>query len=566
MLAFTASTLIALAGAIAVNAQAPAEGWDYIVIGAGASGIPNAVRLAERGNKVLLLERGGPSLYDSGGRFQIADWMKGYNLTSFDVWSMTPMAGVSRGDPAEPVYCNQPVELAACILGGGTAVNAGQHFRPPNRYWNKYYPEGWKAVDMFEANEEVSRRVPATSVTSTDGQEYHIEIYPVLSNIFKGMNFTEVVLENEWDKKEKVFGRDVFYTYKGQRGGPLRGYYLDRPKNEFLTLQMHTKVDNLIRENGVITGINATFNGQRIIYKAKAVVLAAGVFGTSPLLFNSGIGPKDQLELAATLGFNNYSPDTWIESPVGKGVYDNPTITVQIDHPAAQIYNASDVYWNPQDPMKTQLLVNRTGAYTFYGRVLVMFWDIPVGDTVINAQAICSPSSTVDKRINCPWYVGEGIFSNADVVYTPQGRINWRGNPYFSDPQGLDITAAAISLRDFLAAGKATDPDFKVVLPDPSKFDITNVDSLKAYINSTRTGNNHWQGSTKLGTDDGTKGGNAVVDTNCKVYGTDNLYITDAGIAPRMTTGNPVWMIQVFGEKCAERIHESRKAYPKSVA
>ncbi|KAI8804633.1 hypothetical protein BJ742DRAFT_741951 [Cladochytrium replicatum] len=550
MIGITGSVVILLIIISSASAGVSAHQWDYIVIGAGASGIPNAIRLAERRNRVLLLERGGPSLYDSGGLMFQADWMKGSPLTSFDVWSIFSVAGTTRGNTSDPVYCSQSVESAACILGGGTAVNAGQHFRPPERYWDKYFPDGWKAKDMRRANDEVSKRVPASRFTSPDEKEYHIEVYPILSQIFKGMDFTEVDMVEEWNRKEKVFGRDVFSTVRGQRGGPLRGYYLDLPPNKYLTLQMNTKVNHLVREGGHIVGVNATYKRKWKIYKAKAVILAAGVFNTAALMFNSGIGPKDQLELATKLGWNNYDPKDWIDLPVGKGVYDNPTIPVQINHTDTQIYNTTD---------KTELLTTRTGPYTFYGRVLVMFWDIPVGNTVIGAQTICSPSASVDKRFSCPWYVGEGISSNADVIYTPAGRIHWRGNPYFSDPGGLDITAAATSLRGFLVAGTKFDPKFKVVAPDPNKYDITSIESLKTYVNSTRTGNNHWQGSTKLGTDDGTKGGESVVDVDCKLYGTDNLYITDAGIAPRMTTANPVYMVQVFGEKCAERIHRSRR-------
>jgi cellobiose dehydrogenase (acceptor) len=34
---------------------------------------------------------------------------------------------------------------------------------------------------------------------------------------------------------------------------------------------------------------------------------------------------------------------------------------------------------------------------------------------------------------------------------------------------------------------------------------------------------NHWVGTAKMGTDSGLSGGTSVVDTNTKVYGTDNV-------------------------------------------
>jgi len=66
---------------------------------------------------------------------------------------------------------------------------------------------------------------------------------------------------------------------------------------------------------------------------------------------------------------------------------------------------------------------------------------------------------------------------------------------------------------------------------------------------------NHWMGTAKLGTDDGRKnGGTAVVDTNTKVYGTDNLFVVDASIFPGMTTGNPSAAIVIAAEQAAQKI------------
>jgi cellobiose dehydrogenase (acceptor) len=49
-------------------------------------------------------------------------------------------------------------------------------------------------------------------------------------------------------------------------------------------------------------------------------------------------------------------------------------------------------------------------------------------------------------------------------------------------------------------------------------------DFVAAYPNSVsaRTAN-HWVGTAKMGTDSGLNGGTSVVDTNTKVYGTDNV-------------------------------------------
>lgn len=57
-----------------------------------------------------------------------------------------------------------------------------------------------------------------------------------------------------------------------------------------------------------------------------------------------------------------------------------------------------------------------------------------------------------------------------------------------------------------------------------------------------------------MGTDDGRSGGTAVVDTNTRVYGTDNLYVVDASIFPGVPTTNPTAYIVVAAEHAAAKI------------
>lgn len=65
---------------------------------------------------------------------------------------------------------------------------------------------------------------------------------------------------------------------------------------------------------------------------------------------------------------------------------------------------------------------------------------------------------------------------------------------------------------------------------------------------------NHWIGTNKMGTSDGRDGGDSVVDTNTKVYGTDNLFVVDASIFPGMVTTNPSSYIIIASEHASEKI------------
>lgn len=65
---------------------------------------------------------------------------------------------------------------------------------------------------------------------------------------------------------------------------------------------------------------------------------------------------------------------------------------------------------------------------------------------------------------------------------------------------------------------------------------------------------NHWIGTNKMGTKDGRDGGDAVVDTNTKVYGTDNLFVVDASIFPGMVTTNPSSYVVTVAEHASQKI------------
>jgi choline dehydrogenase len=51
----------------------------------------------------------------------------------------------------------------------------------------------------------------------------------------------------------------------------------------------------------------------------------------------------------------------------------------------------------------------------------------------------------------------------------------------------------------------------------------------------------------------------AVVDSNLKVYGIDNLRIADGSIMPRVTTGNTMAPCVVIGERAAEVLKAMHK-------
>lgn len=94
--------------------------YDYVVVGGGAAGIPIADKLSESGASVLLIEKGPPSTSRWGGTLG-PDWLEGKNLTRFDVPGLCNEIWVNSAG----IACGDTDQMEGCVLGGGTAVNAG---------------------------------------------------------------------------------------------------------------------------------------------------------------------------------------------------------------------------------------------------------------------------------------------------------------------------------------------------------------------------------------------------------------------------------------------------------
>lgn len=108
------------AACASVPTGSAAKTYEYIIVGGGAGGIPMADRLSAAGHSVLLIEKGPPSTGRWGGTMK-PDWLIGTNLTRFDV----PGLCNQIWHDSTGIACQDTDQMAGCVLGGGTAVNAG---------------------------------------------------------------------------------------------------------------------------------------------------------------------------------------------------------------------------------------------------------------------------------------------------------------------------------------------------------------------------------------------------------------------------------------------------------
>lgn len=326
--------------------------YDYVVIGGGAGGLPVADRLSEAGHKVLLIEKGPPSSGRWGGDRK-PDWLEGTNLTRYDVPGLCNQIWVDNVG----IACTDTDQMAGCVLGGGTAINAGLWWRPNPVDWDYNFPDGWKAKDMATAEQRVFGRIPGTLVPSQDGKLYRDEGYNIISGGLKAGGWTQVDALKEPGKKTKTFTHTPYMFSNGERGGPMATYLVSANKRDNFEFWTGTQVRRIVREGGHATELQVEpyISGGKVgtvklTPQTGRVILSAGTFGSAKLLLRSGIGPDDQLKIvqgSAKDGDTMIDEEDWINLPVGYNLEDHTNTDTVVTHPDVVFYDFYKAYTDP---------------------------------------------------------------------------------------------------------------------------------------------------------------------------------------------------------------------------
>lgn len=537
--------------------------YDYIVVGSGAGGIPLADRLSEAGHKVLLIEKGPPSTGRWGGTLKPA-WLNGTSLTRFDV------PGLCNQIWADPVgvACTDVDQMAGCVLGGGTAVNAGLWWKPHPDDWDTNFPAGWQSKDLAAATERVFSRIPGTITPSMDGKRYLSQGFDVLGGSLQAAGWEYIIPNNNPEKKNRTIGHSTFMYSGGERGGPLATYLVTASGRKGFTLWTNTVAKRVVRTGGHVTGVEVECNrgGHAGIVSVTPatgrVILSAGTFGSAKLLFRSGIGPTDQLNIVknSTDGPTMISPDQWINLPVGYNLNDHVGTDVEIAHPDVVFYDYYGAWTKPIASDSETYLANRTGPFAQAApNIGPIFWEIIKGRDGINRHLHWQArvEGTLNTSMTVTQYLGTGSVSRGRMTITRQLNTLVSTPPYLRNEH--DKEAVVLGLISFQESLK-TVAGLSWITPGSNVTAEQFVNSVPAI--PSRRGSNHWTGTAKIGTDDGRTGGTSVVDLNTKVYGTDNLFVVDASIFPGMITANPSAAIVIVAEHAAEKI----LALPSTVA
>ncbi|KXT01440.1 hypothetical protein AC578_9541 [Pseudocercospora eumusae] len=549
------ATATSTAAVCANNTSITSQTWDYIVVGSGAGGIPIADKLSESGAAVLLIEKGPPSSGRWGGTMRPA-WLEGSNLTRFDVPGLDNEIWVDSAG----IACTDVGVMAGCVVGGGTAVNAGLWWKANPSDFDVDFPKGWKSSDMEAAIERTFERVPFTACPSMDDIIYQPEGYNVVAGALAASGWDNVTADLVPAQKNFTFSRPNHMFSNGERGGPMATYLVSASERENFKLITNTSVSRVVRDGSTASGVEVEAfldGGLCGMIKAKNIVLSAGAFGTPKILFRSGIGPQDQLEIVKSAESSSMIDSTqWINLPVGEGLNDHTSTDIVITHPNVTMYDFYAAYDDPIQSDVEKYLDSRSGILAQSAPNLVAnFWqEIKGADGVTRqlqytARVETSHDVVSDSAITITQYLGRGQTGRGKATINKGLNMAVSEVPYLQDE--YDLAAVKAGLQSLLSALGA-DPSISIKYPSSNQ---TLDDFLANYpvTTSARTAN-HWMGTCKMGADSGLDNGTSVVDLDTKVYGMENLFVVDASIFPGMTSTNPSALIVNVAEHASEKI------------
>jgi cholesterol oxidase len=289
------------------------DNYDYIIIGSGFGGSVSALRLAEKGYSVLVIEKGKKwDTKDFGeSNWNLRKWLWWPQLRMFGIQKITPMWHISI--------------LSGVGVGGGSLVYANTLPKPKPQFfshgswvgladWEKeldpYYDLAWKMLGAAKNTKLCVADLKVLEVGKELGMEDTFK--PTKVSVFFGEPGVEV--------------KDPYFDGKGPtRTGCLhcgecmtgcRHNAKNTLDKNYLYLAQQLGVDILPEhevidvipqgkngENGyeiVFKQVTAYFHAPKKRIKAKGVVFAGGVLGTIKLLLN--LKPKSLPNLSDRLG------------------------------------------------------------------------------------------------------------------------------------------------------------------------------------------------------------------------------------------------------------------------